>query len=80
MKKILFIIVFTLSCSKNEDKFLLCTDNYKMWKNFIKPTEKELAWAHIPWRSTFYDGLIDADKSQKPLLLWVMNGHPLGCT
>ena len=51
-----------------------------MWKDFIKPTEKELAWAHIPWRSTFYDGLIDADNSQKPLLLWVMNGHPLGCT
>ena len=80
MKKILFIIVFTLSCSKNEDKFILNKDNYKMWKNFIKPTEKELAWAHIPWRSTFYDGLIDADNSQKPLLLWVMNGHPLGCT
>ena len=80
MKKILFIIVFILSCSKNEDKFFLNTDNYNMWKDFIKPTEKELAWTQIPWRSTFYDGLIDADNSQKPLLLWVMNGHPLGCT
>ena len=80
MKKILFIIVFILSCSKNEDEFFLNTDNYKMWKDFIKPTEKELVWAQIPWRSTFYDGLIDADNSQKPLLLWVMNGHPLGCT
>ena len=49
-----------------------------MWKDFIKPTEKELAWAQIPWRTTFYDGLIDADKFNKPLLLWVMNGHPLG--
>jgi len=51
-----------------------------MWQEFIKPTKKELAWAQIPWRSTFYDGLIDSDHEQKPLLLWVMNGHPLGCT
>tara|TARA_B100000941_G_scaffold151559_1_gene107404 strand:- start:1466 stop:1621 length:156 start_codon:yes stop_codon:yes gene_type:complete len=51
-----------------------------MWKDFIKPTKKELAWAQIPWRTTFYDGIIDADKFNKPLLLWVMNGHPLGCT
>ena len=80
MKKILFFIVFILSCSKVEDKFFLNTDNYKMWKDFIKPTGKELAWVQIPWRSTFYDGLIDADNNQKPLLLWVMNGHPLGCT
>jgi len=51
-----------------------------MWKDFIKPTKEELAWAQIPWHSTFYDGLIESDRSQKPLLLWVMNGHPLGCT
>ena len=51
-----------------------------MWKDFIKPTKEELAWTQIPWRTNFYDGLIDADKFNKPLLLWVMNGHPLGCT
>ena len=51
-----------------------------MWREFIKPTSQELAWTKIPWRSTFYDGLIDSDHEQKPLLLWVMNGHPLGCT
>jgi len=51
-----------------------------MWQEFIKPTNKELAWTQIPWRSNFYDGLLDSDHQQKPLLLWVMNGHPLGCT
>tara|TARA_B100000161_G_C33454177_1_gene370501 strand:+ start:677 stop:844 length:168 start_codon:yes stop_codon:yes gene_type:complete len=53
---------------------------YDMWQEFIKPTKDELAWAEIPWRSTFYDGLVESDRAQKPLLLWVMNGHPLGCT
>ena len=80
MNKILFIIIIFLSCSGNKKEFSLTTINYNMWKDFIKPTEKELAWAQIPWRTTFYDGLIDADKFNKPLLLWVMNGHPLGCT
>ena len=80
MKKILIIIFFILNCSKNDNRFFLSPDNYEMWKDFIKPTEKELAWSQISWRSTFYDGLIDADNYKKPLLLWVMNGHPLGCT
>ena len=53
---------------------------YDMWQEFIKPTNDELAWAEIPWRSTFYDGLVESEREQKPLLLWVMNGHPLGCT
>ena len=51
-----------------------------MWQEFITPTKSELAWAQIPWRTTFYDGLIESDIEQKPLLLWAMNGHPLGCT
>tara|TARA_A100001011_G_C14184687_1_gene788488 strand:+ start:1033 stop:1188 length:156 start_codon:yes stop_codon:yes gene_type:complete len=51
-----------------------------MWQEFIRPTKDELAWAEIPWRRTFYDGLVESDREQKPLLLWVMNGHPLGCT
>jgi len=51
-----------------------------MWRDFIKPTKEEMAWSEIPWKTTFYDGLIESDKEQKPLLLWVMNGHPLGCT
>ena len=51
-----------------------------MWQKFIRPTKAELAWAEIPWKSTFYDGLIESDMKQKPVLLWAMNGHPLGCT
>jgi hypothetical protein len=51
-----------------------------MWKNYIIPTQNELAWTRIPWLSSFGEGMIQADAQQKPVLLWVMNGHPLGCT
>ena len=79
MKKLLLLISI-YGCIQNQQPFNLNEITYDMWKEFIKPTKDELAWAEIPWRSTFYDGLVESDREQKPLLLWVMNGHPLGCT
>lgn len=79
MKKLLLLISL-YGCTQNQQPFDLSEITYDMWKEFIKPTKDELAWAEIPWRSTFYDGLVESDREQKPLLLWVMNGHPLGCT
>ena len=46
----------------------------------IVPGEEELAWRSIPWRAEFRTALIEADKLGKPVLLWAMNGHPLGQT
>mgnify|MGYP001179753927 FL=1 len=80
MKKLLLIAFIIVNCSGENELFTLNHNNYMVWKNFIKPTKSELAWAQIPWEKTFYDGLIESDREQKPLLLWVMNGHPLGCT
>ncbi len=54
--------------------------NYKSWRDHILPETSELAWEKIPWLTTFKDGLDAADRAGKPLLLWTMNGHPLGCT
>ena len=55
-------------------------ENYGVWRDHILPDQQELAWQEIPWLTTFKDGIIAADTGQKPLLLWTMNGHPLGCT
>ena len=79
MKKLL-LLIFLYGCTQNQQLFDLNNNTYGMWQKFIRPTKDELAWAEIPWRSTFYDGLVESDREQKPLLLWVMNGHPLGCT
>ena len=80
MKKLLLLLIVLYGCTQNHQPFDLNEMSYDMWQEFIKPTRDELAWAEIPWRSTFYDGLVESDREQKPLLLWVMNGHPLGCT
>lgn len=58
----------------------LTEDNYQLWREHILPEKSEMAWAEIPWLSTFKDGILAADAAKKPLLLWTMNGHPLGCT
>ena len=80
MKKLLLLLIVLYGCTQNQQPFDLNINTYGMWQEFIRPTKDELAWAEIPWRSTFYDRLVESDREQKPLLLWVMNRHPLGCT
>jgi hypothetical protein len=59
---------------------VLNDDHFAAWRQHILPSESELRWRKIAWLPTFSDGLVAADAQQMPLLLWVMNGHPLGCT
>jgi hypothetical protein len=54
--------------------------NYTVWRDHILPDPSELEWEQIPWLTTFKDGILAANAARKPLLLWTMNGHPLGCT
>ena len=80
MKRLSLFIIVLIGCAKNDQPFQLNEKTYEMWQEFIRPTKAELAWAEIPWKSTFYDGLSESNMKQQPVLLWAMNGHPLGCT
>lgn len=46
----------------------------------ILPAPAERRWEEIDWQATYADGLKASAEQGKPLMLWVMNGHPLGCT
>ena len=50
------------------------------WRDYILPSADELRWREIPWRPELRTALEDARALNKPILLWTMNGHPLGCT
>jgi len=50
------------------------------WREHLLPDAADLRFARIPWEPTFLDGVRRASEEQRPLLLWLMNGHPLGCT
>jgi hypothetical protein len=56
------------------------------WKTFdsvrdqILPQESEVRWRKIPWRSDLTSAITEATKKELPILIWAMNGDPLGCT
>ena len=49
-------------------------------RDFIRPTPDEMRWQEIPWRTTFWNAVQEAQATDKPILAWAMNGHPLACT
>lgn len=53
---------------------------FARWRDYILPAPDELHWREIPWRTSFGQAVSEAHERDKPILLWAMNGHPLGCT
>ena len=50
-----------------------------LWSQVL-PDPHELEWQEIPWRAVLADAVRQAQAADQPILLWAMNGHPLGCT
>jgi hypothetical protein len=49
-------------------------------RGLIRPDADEDRWASIPWRTSLWAARQEAARDGKPILLWEMDGHPLGCT
>ena len=47
--------------------------------NAVLPTAAEDRWSGLGWQTNNAAARRDAQRQGKPLLLWVMNGNPLGC-
>ncbi len=67
-------------CAPASAQVELTDQNFAAWRDHLLPSAKDVAWESIPWLATLAEGIIVSDQQQKPLLLWMMNGHPLGCT
>lgn len=46
----------------------------------IKPHGTEARWLQIPWMTSLWKARQRAAASGKPILLWTMDGSPLGST
>ena len=53
---------------------------FAQWRDRIRPKSPELCFATVDWLPTLWGAVIVAQKQDKPILLWAMNGHPLACT
>lgn len=58
----------------------LTLDTISKYRNAIEPTAEESAFLNINWFSALGDAVRTSNDTKKPLLIYVMNGHPLGCT
>ena len=59
---------------------VLDDQSFELWRDYVRPQAMEESYLEIPWRESFYSAINEARKTDRPILLWAMNGHPLGCT
>jgi hypothetical protein len=55
-------------------------DDFAELHSLIRPSVEESVWLSIPWRTDLWQARLVAAAEGKPILLWEMDGHPLGCT
>jgi hypothetical protein len=57
----------------------LSTDDAVKLRALIRPVEGEDPFDTIPWETSLWEARKKAATAGKPILLWEMDGHPLGC-
>ncbi|MED5461655.1 MAG: hypothetical protein VYC03_03480 [Pseudomonadota bacterium] len=50
------------------------------FRELVVPNPSEASYRKIPWRTSILQGIVEAQKHDKPVMIYLMNGHPLGCT
>lgn len=68
------------SSAPNRNLPVLDFGSWASWRSKIETDEDERSFLRIPWRISFLTAMQDAQRLEKPVMLFVMNGHPLGCT
>jgi len=55
-------------------------ENYETICKALICSKEESGWRTISWRPNLAEAIVEARKNKKPILLWIMNGHPCGMT
>jgi hypothetical protein len=55
-------------------------EHVEVLRGLIVPREDEQLWRKVPWLTNLVDARKKAAADGKPILLWDMDGNPLGCT
>jgi hypothetical protein len=85
MRQILFRVLagllaaFTLTAPLASAAPPLSTSDLVKLRTLIRPAAGEDPFDTIPWETSLWDARKKAAAAGKPILLWEMDGHPLGC-
>lgn len=80
---VLLLLTASISLGADKDQPLQTPQlsaEYAKWRNHVLPKPSEQSYRKIPWRASVLHGIVDAQKKDKPVMIVLMNGHPLGCT
>ena len=58
----------------------ISADQFAAQHALVKPAPDEETWEQIPWLTSLGQARSRAAAQGKPILLWEMDGHPLGST
>lgn len=58
----------------------LSKETFVKWRDYIQPSDKEIEYLKVPWRTNFAAALAEGRAKDKPIFLWNFHGHPLGCS
>ncbi len=54
--------------------------DYAQVRDRVLLSPREQSYRTIAWRTSVLRGVVDAQAADRPVLIVLMNGHPLGCT
>ena len=74
------ILPAALSAQVNVRSAELNEANYAAIKKAILLNPSAAQWETIPWQPELGPAITEARKQDKPILLWMMNGNPVGMT
>lgn len=57
----------------------LSEKDFKQLHAELQPAE-DAPWRTIPWKVSLLEAQAVAAREGKPIFIWAMDGHPLGCT
>jgi hypothetical protein len=74
-----FALFSTLLSSAAVDAAGLDEETFRRLHAELQPAADE-PWRTIPWKIDLLDAQKTAAGERKPIFIWAMDGHPLGCT
>ncbi len=74
------VLAWLLACTASFAADPIEPADFAALHTLIQPKSEESAWLSIPWQTDLWQAREQAAAAGKPILLWEMDGHPLGCT
>ena len=66
----IFLLPVLVMCSRSDGQGVV---------EEVLPGAEESAWLEIDWKTDLWEAREEAARTGKPIYLWEMDGHPLGC-